>query len=252
MLKQLFVVTGTSRGLGAAIAQQLIAPGHVLLGLSRRANDALAAQALAAGVAFEQWNVDLAAPVEVAARLQAWLALQDAGRFDGATLINNAAALTRIGPIDACSDAELSSAMRVGIEAPLLLAAAFLRATRGWRAAKRVLNISSGLGRRAMAGQAPYCASKAGMDHLSRALALDEALRPDGAKVVSLAPGVIDTEMQVYLRAGDPAGFPDRANFVGLKDNGQLTSPRDAAARVLAYLERADFGANPVADVRDA
>jgi len=61
-----------------------------------------------------------------------------------------------------------------------------------------VLNISSGLGRRAMAGQASYLRVEGGLDHLTRALALDEARRPNGAKLVSLAPGVIDTEMQQH------------------------------------------------------
>jgi NAD(P)-dependent dehydrogenase (short-subunit alcohol dehydrogenase family) len=89
------------------------------------------------------------------------------------------------------------------------------------------------------------------MDHLARAVALEEAALPHGARIVSLAPGVIDTDMQVHLRAGDPTGFPDQANFIDLKEKGQLTSTTDAAARVLAYLARADFGANPVADVRD-
>jgi NAD(P)-dependent dehydrogenase (short-subunit alcohol dehydrogenase family) len=250
--KRLFVLTGASRGMGAAIAEQLLAPGHVLLCISRRRSDALAAKADAAGASCEQWPLDLAQPVEAAAELQAWLTRLDGTAFDSVALINNAAALTRIGPIDDCSDAELASALRVGLEAPLLLSAAFLRATRTWAADKRVLNISSGLGRRAMAGQASYCAAKAGMDHLTRAMALDEAGRPNGAKLVALAPGVIDTDMQVHLRAGDDAGFPEKANFVGLKEKGQLTSAADAAARVLAYLARADFGANPVADVRDA
>ena len=117
---------------------------------------------------------------------------------------------------------------------------------------RKVLNISSGLGRRAMASQAAYCAAKAGMDHFTRCVALDEALKPHGAKVCSLAPGVIDTDMQVQLRGADPAAFPDRQNFANLKTGGQLTSPADAATRVLAWLERADFGTNPVADVRDA
>jgi benzil reductase ((S)-benzoin forming) len=250
--QQLFVITGASRGMGAAIASQLLQPGHTLLCISRRSDAGLAQRAEAAGAHCEQWEADLAQPVDVASRLQAWLAAFDAQRFETVTLINNAAALTRIGPLDGCTDAELSSAMRVGIEAPVLLCASFLRATRGWRAAKRVLNISSGLGRRAMGGQASYCAVKAGMDHLSRALALDEAQRPDGASVVSLAPGVIDTDMQVQLRSADAAGFPEKANFVGLKEKGQLMSPEAAAQRVLAYLNRSDFGANPVADVRDA
>ncbi|MGQ3198153.1 MAG: SDR family NAD(P)-dependent oxidoreductase, partial [Hydrogenophaga sp.] len=68
---------------------------------------------------------------------------------------------------------------------------------------------------------------------------------------VSLAPGVIDTDMQSQLRAGDSAAFPDLERFVELKRQGQLTSPAEAAARVLAWLERPDFGTQPVADVRD-
>ena len=251
-MERLFVITGASRGMGAAIAAQLLQPRHAVLGISRHTDDALAARAAAAGASCEQWTADLTAPADVARRLQAWLAAFNAQRFESVTLINNAAALTRIGHIEDCDDAELASAMRVGLEAPVLLSAAFLRATRGWRARKRILNISSGLGRRAIAGQATYCAVKAGLDHFSRALALDEAQRENGATVVSLAPGVIDTDMQVQLRGADAAGFPERAFFVELKEKGQLTSPEAAAARVLAYLDRGDFGTSPVADVRDA
>jgi NAD(P)-dependent dehydrogenase (short-subunit alcohol dehydrogenase family) len=92
---------------------------------------------------------------------------------------------------------------------------------------------------------------KAGLDHFTRAVALDEAQRPHGAKLVSLAPGVIDTDMQAQLRSAPPEGFPDQPVFQNLKAGGQLSSPEDAAKRVLAWLERPDFGANPVADVRD-
>ena len=169
MAKKLFVITGASRGMGAAMAEQLLAPDHVLLCISRLRNDALSAKAEAASAACEQWSLDLSQPGEAAAKLQAWLASLDSASFDSAALINNAAALTRIGPIDECSDAELASALRVGLEAPLLLSAAFLRASRGWAADKRVLHISSGLGRRAMASSAAYCAVKAALDHLARA-----------------------------------------------------------------------------------
>jgi NAD(P)-dependent dehydrogenase (short-subunit alcohol dehydrogenase family) len=82
-------------------------------------------------------------------------------------------------------------------------------------------------------------------------VALEEAGKPNGARVCSLAPGVIDTDMQVQLRGADAGAFPDIGNFIGLKEKGMLTSPQEAAARVLAALARPDFGANPVADVRD-
>lgn len=256
MAESLFIVTGASRGLGAAIARQLLSPGHTVLGLSRGTHDELAAQAMQAQATLEQWPRDLSRPVEVARELEAWLRAMAPGRFGAATLINNAGVIGHVGPVDGAELDALSGALRVGLEATVLLSAAFLRATRGWRAMHdgrvKVLNISSGLGRRAMAGSAPYCAAKAGMDHFTRALALDEAQRTPGARVVSLAPGVIDTDMQTELRAADPDGFPDQGNFVQLKAGGQLLSPDAAAQRVLAYLARDDFGSQPVGDVRDA
>jgi len=89
------------------------------------------------------------------------------------------------------------------------------------------------------------------MDLFTRCAALDEASQPNGARVCSLAPGVIDTDMQVQLRGADASDFPDRANFEQLKRNGALATPEVAAQRVLAFLQRPDFGQNPVADVRD-
>ena len=139
----------------------------------------------------------------------------------------------------------LADALRVDLEAPMLLTAAFLRATAAWPVPRKVLNISSGLGRRPMASQAAYCAAKAGMDHFTRCVALEEARERNGAKVCSLAPGVIDTDMQVQLRGADPTAFPDRDRFAGLKVAGQLSTPSEAATRVLAYLARPDFGAEP-------
>lgn len=254
--RHLTILTGASRGMGLAMARQLLAPERVLLCISRQTSDDLAHEAMARGVHLEQWSQDLAETEESAERLERWLHSLHAPGIVSATLINNAGVIPRIGPIDHCPPGELARALRVGLEAPMLLTAAFLRATRawvdgGWEGQRKVLNISSGLGRRAMAAQAPYCAAKAGMDHFSRCTALDEASSPQGARIVSLAPGVIDTDMQTQLRAGAPTEFPDLERFVSLQRDGLLSTPEDAARQVLAYLERKDFGSQPVADVRD-
>ncbi|MDO8904021.1 SDR family NAD(P)-dependent oxidoreductase [Hydrogenophaga sp.] len=252
----LTILTGASRGMGLAMAHQLLDANSHLLCISRQANRELETLAVRKGAAVTLWSQDLADTQGSAERLQAWLNELDANHLASATLINNAGVIPHIGPLDECPPEELANALRVGLEAPMQLTAAFLRATgawvaSGWQGPRKVLNISSGLGRHAMAAQAPYCAAKAGMDHFTRCSALDEARRPHGAKLVSLAPGVIDTDMQVQLRAGDPAAFPDRQRFVELQSQGQLTSPQAAAERVLAWLDRPDFGEQPVADVRD-
>lgn len=244
MDQNLYIITGASRGLGRAMAEQLLRPGHTVLGLSRRAP--------AAPQGLEQWPCDLADPVPVAERLAAWLGAFDASRFASASLVNNAAMLTEPAPLAAVDLESLSKATRVGLEAPLVLTAAFLRATRAWTGQRRVLHISSGLGRRGMASSGPYCAVKAGLDNLARAQALEEALQANGAKVCSLAPGIIDTDMQVQLRGADAKAFPDRDAFMQMKSGGKLESPAAAASKVLAYLHRVDFGSNPVGDVRDA
>lgn len=249
--RHLTILTGASRGMGLAMAQQLLAAGHDLLCISRKTNDALAAQASHAGRQLEQWPQDLARAETAAARLETWIRAQDPAGLASVTLINNAGLIPRIAPVDDITATQLAESLRVDLEAPMLLTAAFLRATAGSQAARKVLNISSGLGRRAMASQAAYCTAKAGMDHFTRCVALEQERLPNGARLCSLAPGVIDTDMQVQLRSAEPARFPDMGNFVGMKEKGMLTSPEEAARRVLAFLARADFGSNPVADVRD-
>lgn len=247
----LTILTGASRGMGLAMAEQLLDAGHTLLCISRKTNDALVARAARTGAVLEQWPQDLARPGTAAAKLETWLGTRGEAGLASVTLINNAGVLPRIAPLGEIAPADVADALRVDLEAPMLLTAAFLRATAAWRCSRKILNISSGLGRRAMASQAVYCAAKAGMDHFSRCVALEEADRPNGARICSLAPGVIDTDMQVQLRGADANQFPDIGNFIGLKDKGMLSSPQEAAARVLAVLARPDFGANPVADVRD-
>ena len=252
MKHHLTILTGASRGMGLALAEQLLNADARLLCISRNCNDALAQQAAACGAELLQWQADLNDAAPVAQRLRAWLATQDASALASATLINNAGVISELSPVRDGQADDLARALRVGLEAPMLLCAAFLGATQGWtQVPRKLLNISSGLGRRAMASSSSYCAAKAGMDHFTRCVALEEALRPHGARVCSLAPGVIDTAMQVQLRSADAARFPDQGGFAALHEKGQLSSPADAARRLLAYLARPDFGAEPVADVRN-
>ena len=251
MQTHLSIITGSSRGLGAALVAQRLLPGHRVLGIARQINPTLQAQADAAGIRLEQWPLDLTDAVAAAQRLQHWLAGLDGHHYASATLINNAGVVGQLAPLDQVPLAALSQALRVGLEAALLLSAAFIDASRDWSGARRVLNISSGLGRHPMAGSAVYCAAKAGMDHFSRAVALEQAGLANPARIVSMAPGVIDTDMQAELRGADPLRFPERARFLQLQADGVLVSPQDCAARLLARLEREDFGQEVIADIRD-
>jgi len=238
--------------MGLAMAEQLLQPTNALLCLSRGVSPALQDKADGAGLTLIQWPIDLTNGIAASHKLAEWLAGRGQDDFASASLINNAGMIPAIVPLRDADATDLANALRLGLEAPMQLTAAFLSATRAWQCPRKVLNISSGLGRRPMASQAAYCAAKAGMDHFTRCLALDEAREANGAKVCALAPGVIDTDMQRHLRGADAATFPDRGNFENLQSQGQLASPEEAARRVLAWLQRPDFGQEPVADVRDA
>jgi NAD(P)-dependent dehydrogenase (short-subunit alcohol dehydrogenase family) len=252
MKPQLYILTGGSRGMGLAMARQILEQGHHLLTIARQRNTDLDTTAQAHGATLTQWQQDLAQPQLAAQQLLQWLGTLHADSYSRVVLINNAGVIPPIAPLSHSDWNAISQALRVGLEAPMLLTSAFLQATEGWNIPRQVLNVSSGLGRRAIASQATYCAAKAGMDNFSVSVALDEAAKPNGALICSLAPGVIDTDMQLQLRSASEAAFPDVNRFANLKREGNLTSPQEAAARVLAWLERADFGNPVLADVRQA
>ena len=231
------IVTGHTRGLGAAIAAELKARGLAVLGLAR-------GRSALAGI--EQAEVDMADP----AALQAWLAgpaLRDflAGA-DAVYLVNNAGVVTPVGPLAAQEPAAVLQAVMLNVGAPLALAAAFVQAAPG--ATRHILHISSGAGRNAYPGWAVYCATKAALDQHARAIQLDGDPR---VLAVSLAPGVIDTDMQAAIRATPDANFPLRERFVELKDTGGLTSPEDCARNLADYLLAPGFGRESVDDLRN-
>jgi benzil reductase ((S)-benzoin forming) len=231
------IVTGHTRGLGAAIAAELKARGLAVLGLAR-------GRSALAGI--EQAEVDMADP----AALQAWLAgptLRDflAGA-DAAYLVNNAGVVTPVGALAAQAPAAVLQAVMLNVGAPLALAAAFVQAAP--EAARRILHVSSGAGRNAYPGWAVYCATKAALDQHARAIQLDGDPR---VLAVSLAPGVIDTDMQAAIRATPDANFPLRERFVELKDTGGLTAPEDCARNLADYLLAPVFGRESVDDLRN-
>jgi len=105
------ILTGASRGLGLAMARQLRAKGYRLLTLSRHPNPSID------GPGVEQWAIDLAQPAAAAAQLAAWVKALPREQVGALTLINNAADLSTPAPLDAGDAAEMSLALRVGLEA---------------------------------------------------------------------------------------------------------------------------------------
>ncbi|MDQ3696427.1 MAG: SDR family oxidoreductase [Gemmatimonadota bacterium] len=237
------VVTGHTRGLGAAIAEHLLSRDVRVFAIGRRRNAELVARY---GDALIQVELDLADP----AALTAWLHSEVLGRFlrhsQTALLVNNAGVVQPVGPLDTQDITIIARAVVVNVAAPLALSGAFVAATRDARD-RRILHISSGAGRQAYSGWSVYCATKAALDHHARAVALD---RTPALRIASVAPGVIDTDMQAAIRATTERNFPDRQRFVSMKREGQLLSPERAGQAVVEFLLSEAFGGEPVTDLR--
>jgi benzil reductase ((S)-benzoin forming) len=238
------IVTGHSRGLGAAIAASLLEHDIPVLGLARARNADLAGQPTAR---FAQLELDLSDT----GTFTQWLATDalDAWLADANTalLVNNAGVVEPIGPLDLQDVAAVATAVSLNVAAPLMLAAA-IAARRRPNTELRVLHVSSGAGRHVYPGWSVYCATKAALDHHARAVVLDKT---PGLRICSLAPGVIDTDMQAQIRATGLERFPVRERFEALKRDGGLASAQDCAARIVAHLLGESFGQTPVGDLRE-
>ncbi|MCB1958988.1 MAG: SDR family oxidoreductase [Rhodocyclaceae bacterium] len=235
------MVTGSSRGLGAAMVAQLLARGIEVLGLARQPSEATSHPR------YTHVTLDLADTDA----LERWLAGGALARFvadeHAVLLINNAGTLQPVGPLGGQGAAAIARAVRVNVTAPLALADAWVAATPGARD-RRIVHVSSGAARGAYAGWDVYGATKAALDHHARGVAL-EAI--PGLRICSLAPGVVDTDMQAEVRGSDAALFPARARFEALKRDGVLVSPQACAAQLVDYALSAAFGSLPVADLRE-
>lgn len=239
----LYVVTGTTRGLGAALAARIAAQaGNELVALARGADGAIEGG--------RRIGVDLADMAAVARAGERLAGLARGKRYEKAVLVNNAGVVSPVGPLHEVDAEELRRNLDVNLTAPMLLMRSFLLATADVPL-RRIINISSGAGRRPIFGWSGYCAAKAGLDMASRVVALECESRGLAVEVVSLAPGVIDTDMQGVVRAASAESFVDVERFRAMKAGGQLRAPDDVAADILRLEQAGALKGEAVRDLRE-
>lgn len=238
------LITGHSRGLGAALTRELLGQGHRVLGISRMPARSLAP---APRHQFHELSLDLGQPTALAQFLGSSIVADFFNNAQQVILINNAGLLGPIGPFGALAQDQVLQSITVNIGAVLALTNSFIGATVQCPD-RRIVHVSSGAGRSAYAGWGVYCASKAALDHHARCLALEQH---QGLRIESLAPGIIDTEMQAQIRATSPDQFPMRSKFNQLKEDGALPSPDVVAKKLLDHLLGQQFGKISCTDLRD-
>jgi NAD(P)-dependent dehydrogenase (short-subunit alcohol dehydrogenase family) len=225
--KKVILITGASRGLGRAMADELARLGHSVLGCGR-SREPIAELQRAHRSPREFAMVDVASDEQV----KAWAErlLKSHGPPD--MLLNNAALINRNAPLWEVPAAEFSDVVDVNLKGTANVIRHFAPAMVR-RKSGVIVNFSSGWGRSADAEVAPYCATKWAIEGLTKALAQE---LPDGMAAVALNPGIIDTDMLRSCFGGSAAQYPSAAKWaskavpflLGLspEDNGKpLTAP---------------------------
>jgi NAD(P)-dependent dehydrogenase (short-subunit alcohol dehydrogenase family) len=223
------ILSGASRGVGAATARWLAKAGAAVT-LFARSAEALASVAedvqrlggTALVLTGDVSDVD-------ACRAVVAQTLERFGRLDA--VINNAGMVEPLAPVSRSDYDGWQYSIAVNLLGPFYLTRTAIEDLR--RQKGRIVNVSSGAAVTSIESASAYCAAKAGLNHFSRVLAAEEPQ----VTVMAVRPGVVDTQMQDILRQKGPGAMPPEqlAYYQNLKADGRLEKP-EVPGRSLAWL----------------
>lgn len=223
------LVTGGSRGIGAAIAQRLAQEGATVLitySKNKKAADEVITEITKQGKTAHAFKADVACEKETSALIEE--VTKATGKID--ILINNAG-VWGAGPIDAITLEAYHKVFDVNVKGVIATTIAALKLI---PEGGRIINLSSVAGRIAMPGVSIYSASKAALDHLTKIWA--QELGPKGITVNAVAPGTTVTDM-----FNEAIGEEQHAGVIEKTALRRLGQAEDIAA-VVAFLASKDGG----------
>lgn len=234
-----YFITGSSRGLGKSLLDLLLKDeSNIVYGLARTCS-----------VEHERYyhtTIDLS-NMDKVVKFQFPL-LKSADKI---IIINNAGIVgdvKRVGNID---NQKIINCYNLNLIAPVILVNNFVTKYGSLACEKVIINISSGAGRNPIDGWNVYCSSKAGIDMFSQVLNEETNIDKKNIKVLSLAPGIIDTDMQYQIRASDQSEFSTLEKFIQFKKEGDLVNPNITAKQILRFVNENELSKNVLCSVRD-
>ncbi len=221
-----YFITGTSSGIGQALATELLKnENNHVFGISRRQN--------LMDVNFTPVVLNLANIEEVNG-----FHFPKLENPEKVVLINNAGQIGDIKPIGDSDNKAIADLFTVNVTSVAIFMNKFISNYASLPVAKTILNVSSGAGKNPIEGWATYCGSKAAVDLLSLTTFTEQQRALNPVMVYSIAPGVVDTEMQASIRASNEKDFSKHKHFVDLKANNELTSPLEVADKYIMILNQ--------------
>jgi benzil reductase ((S)-benzoin forming) len=238
-----YIVTGTTRGIGRALARRIVAGGDKLYSLSSADTDVTGA--------WHNIQCDLGDSVGVSAACERLIQSIPMKKVRSLVLINNAGVLEPIGPIETATDAQIVHHINVNVLAPAVLVAAFIRQTAGLGIGRRIINISSGAARHPYAGWTMYCSAKASLEMMTRCVAAEQTAQDDSVALCAVSPGLVETRMQRLIRDANPDQFPARPKFISAQQSGNVKTPEQVADILLDLDRMGQLQNGQLYDLRD-
>lgn len=217
-------ITGTSSGIGKAIAEKLLSEGYYVIGYSRR--NTLNHEN------YEHLESDLSNPEEVK-NITFKKNFTKNKNPKQVVLVNNAGTIGPVKHIGNIPANDFISAIHLNLIVPALLINTFCKEFFNSEAQKVIINISSGAAGFPVDGWAAYCTSKAGLEMYAQVV--NEDWKQEGHNncyIYNIAPGIVDTEMQDEIRKKKEEDFSRLSDFKKYKEKGELVRPEGVANKV--------------------
>ena len=215
------LITGTSSGIGAALAEEFLQPGNTLFCISRNRNINLEEKSKSAGAKLN-YTIGNLNVQNVPGNFIRESFVQIASSDEPVVLINNAGVLAPMKSLIALDEESMKEHFNVNFFAPAVIISEFMQHMSLRKNPAVILNISSGAATFPYEGWSMYGSSKAALNMLTRIAGL-EWKRAD-SKIFAIAPGIIESRLQDEIRNSDKADFPEKDSFVKLHNENKLLS----------------------------
>lgn len=245
-----FIITGTSSGIGEAIARKLILDRQYIFCISRKLNESLTELASSTSARLWYFEADLGEISKLPALMNEIFDLTDTGNISSLTLVNNAATLDPVSAAGEYDMKALQQHFNVNLLAPVILSNEFIRLTRHLDIPKTIVNVGSGAASSPYAGWGPYCSSKAGLEMFTRTTNLEQKSVTNPVRIISVAPGIVDTPMQQKIRATSAGNFPMKAKFEQLYQDNLLSRAQEVAEKIIGLINGNIPVENDIIDLR--